>query len=105
MASNIINYLWRHGINQSSNFSEEWAHDNWYDWEAVEKQLKVARGHIKDRKGKGIICKRLSTCLEAAYQDRKNNNKREQNLNEEIEGRKEAELILYLITEQLQKQV
>jgi len=37
----------------------------------VEEQVKVARGHKKDGKGKGIICKVLGTCLKAACQDRK----------------------------------
>lgn len=74
VASSITDYLWSHEINLSPNFSEKCARDNWQDWEAVEEQPKVAREHIKDGKGKGIICEMLGTHLEAAYQDRKNNN-------------------------------
>jgi len=29
---------------------DEWGHNNWHDWEAAEKQLPVARTHIKDGK-------------------------------------------------------
>jgi len=103
MASSISNYLWKNGVSPSPKFSEEWAHYNWRDWEGVEEQLNVGRGHTKDRKGKGIICKMLGTCLEAAYQDRKNKNKRKQDIKEEIEGRKAAELISSLKIQQLQK--
>lgn len=105
MASSITNYLQRHGINPTPRFSEEWARDNWHDWKAVEEQLKVAGGHIKDEKGKEIICKMLGTCLEAACQDRKNLNREKQDLRGEIRGRKAAELLLSLKIERLQKQL
>lgn len=55
--------------------------------------------------GKGIICKTLGTCLEAAYQDSKNNNKRVLYLQEELELLKATELILSLKMEQLQNQL
>lgn len=47
----------------------------------------------------------LGTCLEAACQNRKNHNRERQNLREEIEGRKAAELLLSLQIEQPQKQL
>jgi len=34
------------GISPLPAFSDEWACDNWSDWEAVEKQLQVARTQI-----------------------------------------------------------
>ncbi|XP_009696790.1 PREDICTED: olfactory receptor 477-like [Cariama cristata] len=44
-------------------------------------------------------------CLEAAYQDRKSNKRRQQDLKKETESRKAAELLLSLKIEQLQKQL
>ncbi|KAK4819549.1 hypothetical protein QYF61_007060 [Mycteria americana] len=105
MASSITDYLRRHGVNPSPTFSAEWTHDNWHNWEAIEEHLKVTRGHTKDGKGKGIICKMLGACLEAAHQERDNRNKKEQDLEKEIEGRKATELLLSLKIEQLQKQL
>lgn len=67
MASNITDYLQRHGVNLSPNFSEEWAHDNWHHWEAIEEHLKVTRGHTKDGKEKGIIRKILGDNAQNAY--------------------------------------
>ncbi|KAK4810621.1 hypothetical protein QYF61_007358 [Mycteria americana] len=105
MASSITDYLRRHGVNPSPKFSAEWTRDNWHNWEAIEEHLKVTRGHTKDGKGKGIICKMLGACLEAAHQERDNRNKKEQDLEKEIEGRKATELLLSLKIEQLQKQL
>ena len=81
-------YYWSQG--PSPKFSEEWACDNWHDWKAVENQLKLARGHIKNGKGKGIIYKMLGTCIETPCQHRENDSRGRQGLKEEIEGRKAA---------------
>ncbi|KAK4806261.1 hypothetical protein QYF61_013405 [Mycteria americana] len=94
------NWLWMTLLEQ-----REWTRDNWHNWEAIEEHLKVTRGHTKDGKGKGIICKMLGACLEAAHQERDNRNKKEQDLEKEIEGRKATELLLSLKIEQLQKQL
>lgn len=69
----------------------------------MEGHLRVARDHIKE--GNGIICKMLGSHLTAACQFMKNDTKREQDLKEEIEGRKAAELSLSLKIGQLQKQL
>jgi len=47
----------------------------------------------------------LGTCLEAACQDKKERDNREQYLKAQIESRKAAELLLSLRIEQLQEQV
>lgn len=36
----------------SPKFSDNWAQDNWHDWEAVKEHLKVARCHSKNREDK-----------------------------------------------------
>uniref|UniRef100_A0A8C3KK66 Uncharacterized protein n=1 Tax=Calidris pygmaea TaxID=425635 RepID=A0A8C3KK66_9CHAR len=94
----ITDYLQRHGVNPSPKFSEEWACDNWYNWKAVEEHLKEVRGHTKDGKDKGVICKMLGTCLEAAYRDR-------EDLKREIESRRANELLLYVGNKQLREQL
>lgn len=66
MGNEITDYLQKHGISQGPESSNEWAQNNWHDWEAVEKRLEASRGHIKAGKTRGIICKMLGTCLEAA---------------------------------------
>lgn len=40
--------------------------ENWQDCKAVEEKLKVAKNCIKDKKSKGVFCKILDTCTEAA---------------------------------------
>lgn len=40
--------------------------ENWQDWKVVKEKLKVARDCIKDEKSKGVFCKILDTCTEAA---------------------------------------
>lgn len=56
--------------------------DGWHGWKAVEENPKVARDHIQE--GNGIICKMLGNHPRAACQFLKNDNKREQDLKEEI---------------------
>lgn len=104
MESSITDYLRKHGVSLSPKFSEG-AHDHQHDWGAIEEQLKLTRVNIKDGKGKEITCKMLGTCLEAACQYRKNHNRERQDLREEVEGRKAAELLLSLQIEQPQKQL
>lgn len=101
MARDIPGSSQKHGRNPSPEPSEGWTCDDWHDWKAVEQHLKMARDHIKE--GNGILCRMLSSHLTAACQFLENDNKREQDLKEEIEGRKAAELSLSLKTGQLQK--
>lgn len=35
LASSTTDYLRRYEVNPRPNFSEKWAHDNWYSWKAV----------------------------------------------------------------------
>uniref|UniRef100_A0A8C3K6U7 Uncharacterized protein n=1 Tax=Calidris pygmaea TaxID=425635 RepID=A0A8C3K6U7_9CHAR len=98
MSGVITDYLRRHGVNPSPKFSEEWARDNWYNWKAVEEHVKEVRGHTKDGKDKGVICKMLGTCLEAAFRDREDRKR-------EIESRRANELLLYVENKQLREQL
>lgn len=105
MASSVTNYLRRHNINPNPGFSKEWTCDNWYNGEAVEKQLNAARGSTKDGKDKGIICKMLGTCPAVACRERGKTTHKMQDLQNETEGCKTTELLLSVKIEQLQKQL
>jgi len=69
----------------------------------IEEQLKLGIENAQD--GQGMIRRMLSTGVEAACWDRKDNNRERQDLREETEGRKAAELLLSLHITQLQKQL
>lgn len=87
MAGDIPDSLQKQGRNPSPEPSEKCTCDGWKSWKGVEKYLKVARDHTKERNG--IICEMLGSHPTAACQFLKNDNKREQDLKEEIEAGKQ----------------
>ena len=105
MTSKITKYLQKHGIQPNPTFPEDWAYNNWHNWEEVEKQLTIARGATKFGKNKGMICKMLGVCLEAACHEREKVNRKIQNLQDEITGHKSTNLLLSIKIEQLQQQL
>lgn len=105
MAGSITEYLQRHGVSPSPKFSEDWARENWDNWNKIEEQLNLTRGKLKDGKEKGIICKMLGTCLEAACQYKECKEREMQMLQDEVEQRKQQEMLLSLRIDQLLKQL
>lgn len=102
MASSVISYLQKHGINPNPGFSREWTSDNCYNWEAIEKQLNAVRGLTKDGEDNGIISKVLGTCLEAACKERRETTHKMQDLQDDSET---TEQLLSVKIEKLQKQL
>lgn len=105
MVSSITGHLQRHAVNPSLKFSEDWAHENWDNWNKIEEQLNLTRGNVKDGKEKGVICKMLGTCFEAACHYEEYKEREMQMLQDEVEQRKRWEMLLSLQRDRLLTQL
>jgi len=99
MADSITGYLWRHRVNLSLKFSDDWVHKKQDNWNKIKQHLNLVKGKLKDGKEKVIIHKMLKRCLGAAYQYKECEEMKM--LQDEVEQRKREEMLLPLRIDQL----